>query len=43
MGQDVPQDHPDAKLPLHGPNLWPAEVRSMCGALGIRSRSPCLH
>ncbi len=26
MGEDTPKDHPDANLPLHGPNQWPAEV-----------------
>ena len=27
LGEDVAPDHPDAALPLHGPNVWPAEVR----------------
>ncbi len=29
LGEDVADDHPDAGLPLHGPNIWPAEVRGL--------------
>ena len=26
IGQEIPADSEDAKLPLHGPNQWPREV-----------------
>ena len=42
MGEDVPDDHPDAKLPLHGPNQWPAEVPSPRKTSGHRL-SALLH
>ena len=34
LGEDVGEGHPDAALPLHGPNIWPAEAR----ASWLRSR-----
>ena len=29
IGQEIPADSEDAKLPLHGPNQWPREVSSL--------------
>jgi isopenicillin N synthase-like dioxygenase len=42
MGEDVPEDHPDANLPLHGPNQWPAEVQSAPRALSVARRLSCM-